>query len=494
MRTTLLLSLFVGAVASSCAGEIGDSTPSVAISQIRLTVAANALTLPVGDSLLLNVAVTAANGAAYTLRYTSSNAAALSVTASGVVTALAAGSATVNITATLLDGSGSANASVNAAVTEEGPTLTLSNLPAATTTSTSASIGYTVSGNPSASVYCRRDTYDPGPCPNPFVLGASKALAAGRHTVDFYLFDGNPIDNTTTPTLSHEWVISSSTGTGGGAGGGGGGSSTGATKLPVAPLPAGAIVSGYDGEWTGANITDSSGTLLMGKVTDPVSGQVVDLHRILRSGASIWGGVRCEQAFDVSLTPGHDYWLAFAVMMPSQAEAITSSGPDDTLLVFQTHTPSLGNTTPDISLTLSGQSGKLNWFVAYNTKPSDTWSYVGGPNPDTENARSVYSAPLPAVGVWMRFVVHYRPGYQSSHNPVFEVWGAQPGTGYQQLFSHSGFNTYNSLSGPSYPRIGTYKWSDSVWNSASLLFYETPLYFAEGANLLEAGKAALDGL
>jgi hypothetical protein len=106
----------------------------------------------------------------------------------------------------------------------------------------------------------------------------------------------------------------------------------------------------------------------------------------------------------------------------------------------------------------------------------------------------VHKEPMPAPGAWSRYVVHYRPGYTSAHNPRLRVWRAKSGAAYEQIVDHTGFNTYNTSktgAGSSYPRIGPYgMWS---WPVSSMAWYETPLYWGEGADLLEAAKAALNG-
>ena len=263
-------------------------------------------------------------------------------------------------------------------------------------------------------------------------------------------------------------------------------------------MPVGVAVSGYSGNWSGTStITDSSGNTLLAPVADPNgSGRTVNLSRILKSGAAIWGGVRSEQVWNngTQLIPGHDYWMAFALMIKPGEAIPTVGGSDDDMLVFQTHTPAQGATNPDISLCLQGQTKSMRWRSAYNSQPSNTWAYVGGSNPDTEAETTRYSEALPAAGVWTRFIIHYRPGYTSSQNPRFRVWRANAGADYVQLFDSTALNTYNSLSGPSYPRIGPYKWSSSTWNSSSQAFYQTPLYFGEGSDLLSAAKASLAGL
>lgn len=238
---------------------------------------------------------------------------------------------------------------------------------------------------------------------------------------------------------------------------------------------------------TVTRILSSGGSIT--SVPDPGgSGTQVNLHTITKAGSSIVGGVRAELAWTgTQLKPGTDYWMAFAVQVKA---GITSTSSYDDLLVMQTHSPAQGDTQPDISLHVSGQAGS-RWYVAYNTKASNTWAYVGGSNKDTEGVAPFgKEANLPA-GKWVRYVVHYRPGFQTSHAPRTRVWRAFAGGDFAQLFDSTGFNTYNSLVGPSYPRIGLYKWTDSVWTATTVSAYLTPLYLGQGDDLLEAGKAAV---
>ena len=237
-----------------------------------------------------------------------------------------------------------------------------------------------------------------------------------------------------------------------------------------------------------------SNTASIVAVLDPAgSGRSVNLHTINHGGNLIYGGVRAELTYpNRRLVPAHDYWMAFALMLKPGAAIPGPSGVDDEMLVMQTHTPAQGATTPDISVNLRGQDNRMRFFVAYNTKPSNTWKYVGGSNPDTEKATALATDSMPVAGKWTRYVIHYRPGYASAHGARTRLWRALPGADYVQLLDSTEFNTYNSLDGPSYPRIGPYKWSDSDWNGTKTLgFYLTPLYFGEGADLLGAGKAAI---
>lgn len=347
-------------------------------------------------------------------------------------------------------------------------TLTLSNLPEPTTTARTAKIDASVT--PAALVWCRLDNWAPIACPQTFSLGAVTPLAIGPHKVDYYV--GATFD-VAKPTRTYSWTITAPT------------VPPVVTPPVVTPPSASALPPLTNGSPIvssgGASITDST-----------VNGTAVATHRITKSGALIWGGTRAERAWtSQSLKPGADYWWSFAVQMKPGESVPTSTGVDDDMLVMQTHTPAQGATSPDLSLMYRGQDNTIRWGVAYNTKPSNTWQYVGGSNPDTEGRGEFAKETMPKPGVWTRFVVHYRPGYLTSHKPKFEVWRATAGADFTQTVSTTMLNTYNSLSGPSYPRIGPYKWTDSIWKSDAISFVMTPLYFGEGTDLLEPAKAAV---
>lgn len=382
-----------------------------------------------------------------------------------------------------------------------GATLKLFNLPSEKTSATSASITYELDAPAVSSntvVACRLNTYTPIVCPNPFRLGQRSELPAGVHTVQYYVDTGNGV-NPAKPDASYSWTIEVAASSTGGTS-----SSQTATvttpvagALPAAPTPVPTAVSGSSAQWDGRTAIVVNGVQMMAPVADPSgSGRTVNLHRITQGGASISGGVRSEQLWigkaAQALTPGKDIWMSFAVQRKAD-ETFGSSTGDDAHLVFQTHTPQPGDTQPDIALVASGQSGTMGWHVAYNT--SGTVDGQGWMS--TEGKSWVHKEALPAPGVWYRYVVHYRPGYVSSHSPLLEVWRAKPGGAYEKIVNHTGFNTYNTSAtgaGASYPRIGLYKYSGSVWTTSSVAWYLTPLYFGTGADLLEAGKAALVGM
>lgn len=475
---TMLLALIAG-----CDPGMADSSASEGTKEsIALSVASETLSLNVGESVEINAAVsTDTQGALYVVRYESADSTVATVSPNGLVTGVANGTTSIEVTATIVQTGAMATASVSVAIGAAAgtttPLLTLSNLPAKDTTATSASIAYKLnSTDPKLVVYCRRDVYDPIVCPNPFVLGQATPLAAGPHVVDFYVDRGTGVDPTK-PEVSYSWTISAP----------GPGPGPGPTPSPVTAL---AAPTPSETSWPLGTGTD--GRVHFDHVLDPSgSGKTVNLHRIYSADSLVWGGQRSEVFYyDIGLTPATDSWMAFAVQQKSD-ETLLPSTFDDTMLVFQTHTPQAGDTQPDIALFASKQSNLMRWQVAYNTSGNvDSKGWM-----TNEGASWIHKEPMPPPGVWWRYVVHYRPGYTTAHAPRLQIWRAKPGAAFEQIVDHTGFNTYNTSktgAGPSYPRIGPYKWSS--WNQSSIAWYETPLYFGRGADLLEAGKASLAGL
>ena len=58
---------------------------------------------------------------------------------------------------------------------------------------------------------------------------------------------------------------------------------------------------------------------------------------------------------------------------------------------------------------------------------------------NTEGNPWVHQEALPTPGVWYRYVVHYRPGYLSSHNPLLEIWRAKPGAAFEKMSDEEAF-------------------------------------------------------
>jgi hypothetical protein len=281
-------------------------------------------------------------------------------------------------------------------------------------------------------------------------------------------------------------------------------SSSTVTPLPVAGYPVPTATDGNNGSYDGSTALTWNGNVILGRVTDPETGKSVNVHRIMADAPPAWGTThRSERvwigdpAYELPL--GVDTWQAFAVQRKAGESLGAMSGWDyDELLVLQGHSPENGATQPPYSLDM-GMWGSppgnphQRWNVSYNTKDPSTWSYNGGPNPDYEDAKTVHSEELMPEGVWWRYIVHLRSGYQASHNPIFEVWRAKPGQPYEKLFSYTGFNAY--VGGNTYIRAGIYKWTpDSMWLGVnSIAFYMSDLYFGRGVDLYDAAVAALEG-
>lgn len=271
-----------------------------------------------------------------------------------------------------------------------------------------------------------------------------------------------------------------------------------AQALDPADYPANNIVSGFSGTYDGVTALNDGTLIHLGPAT--VGGVACDIRRIKQSFPLIAGGRRSENSWpDIEkykLYPGRDFWMALAFQIKSD-EALPADTLDDSMLCFQTHSPMSGSTQPDIGLFLTRQTNLLKFRSAYQTNPPDAQG-----NATTQATITQYTETIPSPGVWVRVIVHMRPGYRASHNPLLELWISVNGAAWSKktLAQPTQFNTYNcELNGVpkdywvSYPRIGLYKWSDSNWATPAnpIAFYTSRLYFGEGADLLARAQAAL---
>ena len=397
----------------------------------------------------------------------------------------------------------SATTSATTTTTAVAP-ITLSNLPADGTTQTNASIGH--AADAAYTVYCRLDAYAPVPCPNPFDLGKTNPLAAGQHTVDYYKYTGTTLD-TANPDVSYSWSIvaattsapttststSTPTTTTTTVAPTTSSSTTGAA-LPLPPYPVPTALSGagsptYDGKST---VTGGDGVVRLAAGSDPGgSGRPAYLHRIVRADWSPGSqAARTEKVWidrGKYLLPGNDYWFAFAFRPKSGEWPQNTPGiTDDEFLVFQTHSESNGYTQPDIALFIDAGRNRMYWQQSYSAAVQAT---------TPEGVSVIHSQSLPAVNVWHKYIIHYRPGYSSGHAPRTEIWQAVGAGGYTKIVNNSSLNTYNWNTG-SYPRIGFYKWGGTNWstNYPTIAAHLTTLYMGEGVDRYNEAVKALDGL
>jgi hypothetical protein len=281
-----------------------------------------------------------------------------------------------------------------------------------------------------------------------------------------------------------------------------GGPAASVSALSALPLPAKTQVSGYSGNWNfGTTITDSgTGTTQVTDLADPNGSGVQVIQTRVKAAYPDLAGTGSKRAeFAVygpsdlnyfQLVPGHDYWLAGAVMRKT-GETFANATSNDDHLVFQTHTPASGDTQPDISLHLlhtgSGLTNAWYFNVAYQT------AVVVNGSATTEASTKIYNENAPPAGQWMKFIVHYRPGYQSSHNPLVDLWVSINHETYRNVKTWTGFNTYNYTQA-SYPRFGIYKWSSFTGGDDPITYYQTKLYGQEGTNLYNEAVQALAAL
>ncbi|MFT3837367.1 MAG: putative glycoside hydrolase [Myxococcaceae bacterium] len=114
-------------VLTACVGTADDPNagagPQPADSEIALTVGTNSLSMTAGESITLHAAVTTMHAASlYVLKFESSAPAVATVDGDGLVRAVANGTSTIKLTATVLDTNATATAQVTVNVSPAGPT------------------------------------------------------------------------------------------------------------------------------------------------------------------------------------------------------------------------------------------------------------------------------------------------------------------------------------------------------------------------------------
>ncbi len=276
-----------------------------------------------------------------------------------------------------------------------------------------------------------------------------------------------------------------------------------AQALPAMSYPVPIAVSNFSGSYDGVTALTASGAVHLGPTADPGgSGLTVNIHRVSASYATISGGKRSETLWidfpAYRMDPALDHWIAFAVWRKAGEAIIVGQAQDDTMLVFQTHTPFSGSTQPDVAMFLAGQgSGLMRWRRSYGINAPS-----GGSQTTTATVTLTGSQEaLPATGQWIRCILHFRPGWLSSQLPRIDVWRklAADSDYVKKVDNDTGLNTYNNggdITKSSYPRIGVYAYN-SVWSADPIAYYMTPLYYGRGTDMTamyESAKSSLAGL
>jgi hypothetical protein len=280
-----------------------------------------------------------------------------------------------------------------------------------------------------------------------------------------------------------------------------------ADPLDAMVYPVQTAVSNFSGTYDGVTAMTLSGAVHLGPTADPGgSGLTVNIHRVSASYATISGGKRSETLWidlpAYRLDPAIDHWLAFAFWRKAGEAIVTGSAQDDTMLVFQTHTPFQGSTQPDIALFLAGQgSGLMRMRRSYNASAPFLVNGVLNQSTTATVTLTGSQEALPATGQWIRCIVHYRPGWTTAQLPRIDMWRklAADSDYVKKVDNDTGLNTYNNGGNnamSSYPRIGVYAYN-STWSADPIAYYMTPLYYGQGTDMTamyESAKAALAGL
>lgn len=286
----------------------------------------------------------------------------------------------------------------------------------------------------------------------------------------------------------------------------------GASPLGLAGLPVVTELAPYSiGFYNGTSTITQGGNVLRQYVADPgASGINTHLYRIMRSDWAVGPrNVRNEDLWiDYSptraLLPGTDYWFAFAVRPKSGEWPITAGAlGDEEAIIMQTHSQSSGDTQPDVALYVIVETGQLQWRRSWSAQVPNI--ATNGANQTKDGQTTEYSFSMAQTDKWIKCIVHYRPGWLTSHAPALEIWQSIDHGAYSKVVNRvasTDFNTYNSLNGAtqvfpgSYPRYGFYKWSGTGWNAnyASMACYYSDFYYGTGTNLYANAEAAMAGL
>lgn len=250
------------------------------------------------------------------------------------------------------------------------------------------------------------------------------------------------------------------------------------------------------------------------QVEDPGgSRRTTYLHRTLKADAAIGSNgkstktVRSEKQYiyqpDSFFPLFQDHWFTFAIRTKGDEYPTTNDGnvPNNIHLVWQTHSQTAGSTQPPMSLQHDIGHNKRFWRRAWNTKPNNTWQVNGGPNPDTEAYADYPIGAFPQPDVWHKYIVHFRPGYLTSHEPCMHVWEAVGNDTYTKIVTSTANTDFNEYNCPeqSYNRIGIYKWAGTFWHNGkdSVAVYGTEIWSAQNTgdeDLFEAARFTLIGL
>lgn len=353
------------------------------------------------------------------------------------------------------------------------PTIALSNLPASSTTATSASIGYTVTPS-STPVWCRRDGYAPIICPKPFALGAAAPLDFGPHTVDFYLGTVDVMK----PAKSYSWTITAppspppvvvdppvTT-------------AAKLTKLPLLAWEANTTSSTMASDLTLPALGADGAVAFNTNVPDPAGGaQRVNFHRVRPGYAVRVGGHRSEhQMVGGVMAQDRSYWIAFAVYVPASWGTTGPSGDRQTF--WQVHAQN--DLSPPVSLYFNGETNRLYWYH-FDAAQRDEIIH-------TEPAAMPRDQ-------WIKYVVHYQKSFAGS--PAFEVWrGFGSGNvSYTKILDRKVPFGFNLPGKPDWIKQGIYKWTMGAYGvSTDRTIYTYGEFLQEGANLFDNALATLADL
>jgi hypothetical protein len=231
--------------------------------------------------------------------------------------------------------------------------------------------------------------------------------------------------------------------------------------------------------YEGVQMKGSDGALRFGEVACPNSAaETCWQHMVKQGDPTIFNGYRSEITYaqpDYYIHNGQDYWIAFAIWIPESWPLQRKFG--DRSLFFQIHQRSDADDKENsVPLSLYQQEdGILRWLIT--SSPLKTSS-----DSDTQRTE-IHSEPM-RTRVWLKYIVHYRPDFDSKRSPLVEIWRDDV-----LIAASKEPNAFDNTL-PAWPKFGIYKWRD-LWTAPILTIYSKGLFFGHGENLLEAARASL---
>lgn len=252
------------------------------------------------------------------------------------------------------------------------------------------------------------------------------------------------------------------------------------------------LAYGSDVTYTSQTITGGDGVVRFQPISNILgTGQSGTLHRIKFGDPVTSGsGMRAElggASANSSIVAGGEYWWAFAMyVLPNEWHNNEASTSDQVIMQIHQVNP-VATPGPTFGFLTQGTNNRIAFSRVYGTVAAGT----------AVNGTEVYPAftgaanSRPPDGVWTRFILHIKMGYDTSFAPVIQLWRNEV-----LICDLSGSSALIGTQNETfYFRHGFYKWnygSSGLWGAnTSRAAYYSGLYFQQGAGLYANAAVAI---